>query len=228
MIWTFPASLSIPARDAAGNGAARPERDPGYHFDALYRLQSDPEVKRYELTRPSTEADTRRFIRRSLRDRTGRTRWRYEIAVALTDTDQLIGEFGPGADGLGRKDGASRLYGGPRLLGPGLRDGSGGGGGELCVSTSGSETGHRAMPPGKRRFVAGDGELGMRRIKGGTRLRLRQRGMVPVHYVQNNEGLRPVQTWKAAGKTSIIEVAEGRAPSASFLRFILRPPTFIL
>lgn len=62
-------------------------------FDALYRLQSDPEVKRYELTQPSTGRETQKSIRRSLRDRTGRTRWRYEIAVALRDDDRLIGNL---------------------------------------------------------------------------------------------------------------------------------------
>jgi RimJ/RimL family protein N-acetyltransferase len=62
-------------------------------FDALYRLQSDPEIKRYELSKPSTKSETHKFIRRCLRDRTGRARWRYELAVALPETDLLIGNL---------------------------------------------------------------------------------------------------------------------------------------
>src|SRR5690348_18207536 len=53
-----------------------------------------------------------------------------------------------------RKDGSPGFYGGPGVLGPGLCDGSGIGGGRVCVPASGRTASHRSMPSKQYRLVA--------------------------------------------------------------------------
>jgi RimJ/RimL family protein N-acetyltransferase len=60
-------------------------------WPAAHEYASDPEVVRYLDWGPNTEAETRAFIRETMRTRRKRPRTRYDLAVALKSTDRVIG-----------------------------------------------------------------------------------------------------------------------------------------
>jgi RimJ/RimL family protein N-acetyltransferase len=60
-------------------------------WPAAHEYASDPEVVRYLDWGPNTEAETRAFIRETMRTRRKRPRTRYDLAVALRSTDRVIG-----------------------------------------------------------------------------------------------------------------------------------------
>lgn len=63
-------------------------------WPAVHAYGSDPEVVKFELWGPNTEAESRDFVARCLRAQAEEARRSFELAVTLRDGGQLIGAAG--------------------------------------------------------------------------------------------------------------------------------------
>ncbi len=63
-------------------------------FPTVHAYGSDPEVTRWTVFGPNTEADTRAFLQQAQASRAERARRHYDLAVTLRDDGRLIGGCG--------------------------------------------------------------------------------------------------------------------------------------
>ncbi|MDE1854062.1 MAG: GNAT family N-acetyltransferase [Thaumarchaeota archaeon] len=72
---------------------------------SVHAYASDPEVVRYMHWGPNTEPDTQAFVRRAIADQSSKPRTRYEFAITVKASGELIGGCGIEATRPERKEG---------------------------------------------------------------------------------------------------------------------------